>query len=170
MLRELQCICDGLRTAHYIIGKQLLIYKCFLTIICHCIINKFYKHPSTYLFMDMRHQKIVLTILLIAYALVMIIGAIIPNPQDVPVFSGNTKYFHFIGFLVLAMIVLKTFEVYKFKHNYILSMSVLLLFVLLTESLQLLVSTRHYSYIDMLIDIGGCMTGWVIYLWISSKR
>ncbi|MGV8172515.1 MAG: VanZ family protein [Candidatus Woesearchaeota archaeon] len=120
--------------------------------------------------MDRKHQKILLTCILVVYALAMIAGAIIPNPSDIPVFSGNTKYFHFFGFIVLSVITLRTFDLYRFKHKYILSILALLFFVFLTEFLQLYVSTRHFAYTDMIIDIGGCIIGWGLYAWIYSKR
>jgi VanZ family protein len=115
-------------------------------------------------------MKIVFTVILVAYVLLMIVGAIIPNPQDVPIFSGNTKYFHFLGFLVLSMMVLKTLDLYSCKHKNWISAVLLAVFIFLTEFLQLFVSTRHYSYWDMLIDLGGCILGWGLYKWIYSKR
>jgi VanZ family protein len=123
--------------------------------------------------MDKKYQKIGLTCILIVYALIMMIGSIIPNPEVVPVFSGNTKYFHFFGFIVLAAIVFKTFELYKFRYKKTLSSIVLMLFIVLTEVLQLAVSTRHFSYKDMLIDLAGCIIGFLIYKassWIYYKR
>jgi VanZ family protein len=115
-------------------------------------------------------KKLMLTSVLVLYVLAMIIGAIIPNPQDVPVFSGNTKYFHFFGFIILAIITLKTLELYNFKQKYILSAILLVLFIFLTECLQLLVSTRHFRYTDMLIDALGCIIGVGLYRWIFYRR
>lgn len=120
--------------------------------------------------MKTTHQKTILTILLIVYVIAMIIGAIIPNPSDIPVYSGNTKYFHFFGFIVLAIMVFKTFELYKFKHKNILSVILLIFFIILTESLQLLISTRHFAYTDMLIDAAGCLIGYGLYKWIFSRK
>jgi VanZ family protein len=120
--------------------------------------------------MNIKSQRMLLTLILVVYAIIMIIGATIPSPQDVPVFSGNTKYFHFVGFIILALLTLKTFEVYKFKHMYILSSITLLFFIFLTEFLQLFVSTRHYAYTDMLIDVGGCIIGAGLYLWTYFRR
>ena len=120
--------------------------------------------------MNKKFQKNILTTILIIYALVMIIGAIIPNPSAIPVFSGNTKYFHFLGFIVLTIMVFKTFELYKFKRKSMLSIIMLIVFIILTEVLQLFISTRHFAYTDMLIDFFGCLIGWGIYRWIFFKR
>jgi VanZ family protein len=128
-----------------------------------CFINNVYKYPITRIIMDKKYQKTVLTCILIVYAFIMIIGAIIPNPEGVPVFSGNTKIFHFLGFIVLSVIVFKTFELYRFKYKKTLSSIALIIFIILTEVLQLLVHTRHFSYKDMLIDAAGCLIGFVIY-------
>ena len=113
---------------------------------------------------DKKHQKVILTCILVVYAMIMVIGAIIPNPQDVPVFSGNTKYFHFFGFIVLSVIAFKTFELYKFKYKKTLSSIVLIIFIITTEVLQLAVKTRHFSYGDKLIDAAGCVIGFFIYI------
>lgn len=118
--------------------------------------------------MDKKHQKWLLTSLLVVYALIMIIGAIIPNPQDVPVFSGNTKYFHFFGFIILSVIIFRTFQVYK--TNNVWPIFTLAAFIVLTEVLQLFVKTRHFAFTDMLIDAVGCLIGWGLYKWIYSKR
>ncbi|MGV8086491.1 MAG: VanZ family protein [Candidatus Woesearchaeota archaeon] len=117
-----------------------------------------------------KHQKSILTCILIVYALIMIVGAIIPNPTNIPVFSGNTKYFHFFGFIILTAMIFKTFELYRFKYKNILSIIAVFGFIILTEILQLFISTRHFSYTDMLIDLSGCIIGWGIYKWIFSKR
>lgn len=120
--------------------------------------------------MDKKHQKIVLTGILVVYALAMIIGAILPNPGDVPVFSGNTTYFHLFGFIVLSVMIFRTLQLYDMKHRYILGIILLATFILLTEVLQLFVSTRSFSIADMIVDALGCTIGWGLYQWIYSKR
>jgi len=100
----------------------------------------------------------------------MVVGAIIPNPQDVPVFSGHTKYFHFFGFLLLTVIMFKTLDLYNCQHKNVLAIVLLAIFIFLTEFLQLFTATRHYSYWDMLLDAVSCLIGWGLYKWISYKR
>jgi VanZ family protein len=119
--------------------------------------------------MDKRFQKMVLTCALIVYALVMIVGAIIPNPEDVPLFAGNTKYFHLIGFIILSLMVFRTLQLYKVRRKNTLSIVLLVFFIVLTEVLQLFVSTRHFSLYDMLIDMIGCAVGWGLYKLIYNK-
>jgi VanZ family protein len=120
--------------------------------------------------MHPKSQKKLLTAVLIVYALVMIVGAIIPNPQDVPVFAGNTKYFHFIGFAVLSLVVFRTFQLYKIKYKNTWSMILLGFFIVLTEVLQLFVSTRHFAFFDMLIDLSGCVIGWALYKLVYKNK
>lgn len=120
--------------------------------------------------MDTKHQKIVLTGILVVYALAMVIGAILPNPQDVPVFSGNSTYFHLFGFVVLSVMIFRTLQLYGVRHKYIFGMMLLSVFIILTEALQLLVSTRSFSVADMIVDAVGCLIGWGLYSWIYSKR
>ena len=99
----------------------------------------------------------------------MIFGATISNPNSIPGFGGNTKIFHFIGFIILAIMVLKTFELYQFKQKYVLGLIFIVVFAYITEWLQLLVPTRHFLYTDMLIDIAGGLIGVAVYRWIFSK-
>ena len=99
----------------------------------------------------------------------MLFGAVYPHPENIPGFGGNTKYFHVLGFLVLSIIVLKTFDLFKFKHSYMLAILFILIFSILTESLQLLVPTRHFLYTDMLIDIAGAVVGIVAYRLLLHK-
>jgi VanZ family protein len=129
--------------------------------------NNVYKAAITLKNMNKKHW---LTIISILYIIAMIIGAIIPNPSAVPGFSGNTKIFHFIGFFILAIMVLKTIELYKFKHYYILGALCLLMMIYITEWLQTLVPTRHFLYTDMLIDGAGCLLGLGVYRWIFYKQ
>jgi VanZ family protein len=120
--------------------------------------------------MNKKYQKTLLTTILIVYALAMILGAIIPNPEDIPVFSGHTKYFHFFGFIILSIMIFRTFQLYDLKRKNYFSIALLALFVVLTEFLQLFISTRHFAFTDMLIDASGCLIGWGLYRWIYSKR
>jgi len=114
-------------------------------------------------------QKVLLTIVLVIYIGLMIFGAAYSKPQDIPVFSGHTKYFHFFGFGVLAILVLKAFELYKFKHKLVLSAIVVVLFAIFTEYIQLFTVAREFAYTDMLIDVAGGILGWGLYKWIFSK-
>jgi|GEM_PF-4782899 len=117
-----------------------------------------------------RSQKIWLTVILIIYIGLMIFGAAYSRPQDIPIFSGHTKYFHFFGFAVLAILILKTLEIYRFKQKILLSAIVVVLFAIFTECMQLYVATREFAYTDMLIDVAGGILGWGLYTWISSRR
>lgn len=120
--------------------------------------------------MNKKSQKTVLTLILIVYAIIMMIGAIIPNPQDIPVFAGHTKYFHFFGFILLSLIMFRTIQLYNIKNKNTWTIAILAVFIFLTEFVQLFVSTREFAFTDMLIDAVGCLIGWGIYKWIYSKR
>jgi len=120
--------------------------------------------------MDKKYQKWLLTVILAVYAIIMIVGAIIPSPEDVPVFSGNTTYFHFFGFMILSAMIFRTLQLYGMKHKYIVGAIILAIFIILTEALQLFVSTRQFSAADMVIDAIGCIIGWGLYRWIYSKQ
>jgi VanZ family protein len=123
--------------------------------------------------MKKRTLRIILTSVLLIYAFAMVIGAAIPNPSAVPGFSSHSSYFHFFGFMVLSIIAFKTFELYNIgrKSRFPLAAAAILLFlILLTEFLQLFVATRHFSVMDMLIDVCGCVIGWAVYRWIFYRQ
>ena len=119
--------------------------------------------------MDKKHQRIILTVGVAAYVILMIVGAVIPNPDSVPVFSGHTKYFHFFGFILLSGLVFRMLELYNVKRKELYSFTSLALFIVLTEFLQLFVITRHPLFTDMIIDGIGCLIGYGVYRIIFRK-
>jgi len=120
--------------------------------------------------MDKRHLKVLLTSIFVVYALIMIIGAIIPYPEDIPIYSGNTGYFHLFGFMVLSVIIFRILDLYEIRYRTFWALFLLALFITLTEVLQLLVSTRNASFVDMFIGIAGGLIGWGLYAWMYSKQ
>jgi VanZ family protein len=115
-------------------------------------------------------NKTILTIILILYAALMIVGAVIPNPSSIPLYGDNTKIFHVLGFIVFAFLLFLTFSSYKNKYYYSYAIAVLLVFIYLTELLQLLTKSRHFSVYDMLIDIFGALIGILAYYTYKNLR
>lgn len=135
-------------------------------------INTFYFLPymgHKFLRINTQLQKRWLLVIIVLYVCLMIFGAVYPRPQDIPVFSGHTKYFHFFGFAVLAILLLKLFELYKFKHKTLLTAIIIIFFAIFTETMQLIVPNRDFAYTDMLIDTVGGILGWGLYKWIFYK-
>lgn len=107
--------------------------------------------------------------LLILYIVVMMIGFLITVPKNLEVINNNDKLIHFAEFFVLSILALKTFQLFKFKHYYIIGIIFCLVFVVLSESLQSLVPSRSFSYYDMLADLLGIIVGLGVFKWIFSK-
>jgi VanZ family protein len=107
--------------------------------------------------------------LLILYIVVMMIGFLIFIPKNLSVLSNNDKLIHFAEFFVLTVLALKTFQLFKFKHHYILGALFCVFFIVLSESLQSLVPYRSFSYYDMLADVIGIIVGIGVFKWIFSK-
>jgi VanZ family protein len=112
-------------------------------------------------------KKTVFLLLLIAYIIILIIGAVITIPSGVV--SGNDKLFHFLEFFGLSIILLETLQMYNFKHYYIIGAIFVLLFVPFSEYIQTFTSIRTYSYYDMLADLSGIIVGFTLFKLAISK-
>jgi len=115
------------------------------------------------------NKKHIVLGLLILYIIVMMIGFLATMPKNIVVVNNNDKIIHFAEFFVLSMLALKTFQLFKFKHYYVLSILFCLVFVILSESFQLLIPSRSFSYYDMLADILGITVGIGVFKWIFYK-
>ena len=113
--------------------------------------------------MKQKHQKMLLTFMFILLFCTMIFGALTPNPSIIPLFSGNSEYFHFFGFMVLTIMIFKTFELYSIKHEILIPIVTLISFSVLSEVAQIFISTRHFSYKDIIINLSGCLIGYLVY-------
>lgn len=117
------------------------------------------------------NKKLWMTVILVVYIIVMIIGAIITTPGDIKAVNNNDKLLHFMEFYVLSIILLKTLQVYDFKHHYIIGVVVALLFIPVSELIQMLTPSRSFSYYDMLADLLGVIAGLVAFkLGVSKWR
>ena len=115
------------------------------------------------------NKRFILTLFSICYILLMVFGAAYPHPDSIPGFGGNTKIFHFLGFALLAVFVLKTLQLYEFKHPFVIGIIFMLVFIYFTEFIQLFTG-RDFAYFDMLIDAAGMIVGLGVYKWIFYKR
>lgn len=107
--------------------------------------------------------------LLILYIVVMMIGFLITVPKNLEVINNNDKLIHFAEFFVLTVLALKTFQLFRFKHHYIIGIIFCLMFVVFSESLQSLIPSRSFSYYDMLADALGIIVGLGVFKWIFSR-
>ena len=116
--------------------------------------------------MEKRHA---LLWILIIYLILMFIGAIITVPSDFKMVSNNDKLFHFFEFFVLAIILFKTLQAYKFKRLYLLGIFLGFVFMFLSELIQGFTPSRSLSYYDFLADAIGFIIGIGVFRWIFYK-
>lgn len=119
--------------------------------------------------MDKNNGRYMVLALLIIYIIVMMVGFLIVVPNNLDVINDNDKLIHFAEFFVLSILALKTFQLFRFKHHYIIGVLFCLVFVVLSESLQSLIPSRSFSYYDMLADVLGIIVGIGVFKWIFSK-
>lgn len=114
------------------------------------------------------NKYLILSILLI-YIIIMLFGFIIFIPKNATLLNNNDKFIHFIEFFILTILSLKTFQLFKFKHYYLLSIILISIFTVISESIQYFIPYRSFSYYDMIADVVGIIFGLGVFKWIFSK-
>jgi VanZ family protein len=117
--------------------------------------------------MEKRHLLIGI---LIIYIALIFIGAIITVPGNIEIVNGNDKVIHFFEFFVLAIILFKTLQLYKFKHMYILGIILGIAFMIASELVQGFVPSRSISIYDFIADTSGFILGLGVFRWIFYKQ
>ena len=114
-------------------------------------------------------NKKVLLMLTILYACLMLFGAVWPNLGGIQALKDTIKVWHLLGFMVLAILILKTLESYKYRRKYTFSGILCIIFIYFTEWVQTFSPTRHFMYTDMLIDLCGVILGFLFYKFVLYK-
>lgn len=107
--------------------------------------------------------------LLIIYIALMMIGFLITIPKNFESINQNDKLIHFLEFFVLSILIFKVFQLFRFRHYYILGILFCLMFIVLSEYLQSFIPSRSSSYFDMIADFFGVIIGLGVFKWIFSK-
>jgi VanZ family protein len=105
--------------------------------------------------------------MLAAYIMLLIIGAVITLPSGG--LPANDKILHFLEFMVLAIIIVKTFEVYGAKNHYILTFLFSCLVAILSEAAQLSTLSRSFSILDLAANTAGIIVGMIFYRIVLSR-
>lgn len=107
---------------------------------------------------EFRKILIVYWLPIILYIVVMFTLAIIPITSKLSVLSFNSSMYvlHAFEFFVLGVLLFRLFNHLKLQYPYLFTLVLIVLFGLLTETAQLLVSYRSFNPFDVLADtIGG---------------
>ena len=106
-------------------------------------------------------KKHILTSLLVLYIFMILIGTLLPR-VGYPLVRNYDKFFHFVEFLILAFLLMKTLFAYKPKNIYAIAIFVSILIIILSEVVQLFVPSRSFSYWDMAFDAMGATIGFIL--------
>ena len=103
----------------------------------------------------------------------IIVALLLPSSsfRKAPTFIGIDKVVHFFLFLVFTLAYLLEFRRYSGKlPGYIHSIIIVLLFIVGSEVLQLLTSTRRFELLDMLFDASGAVVAFLAVMAGRSLR
>jgi VanZ family protein len=95
------------------------------------------------------------TALTLAYLGVMLVMAVMPLP-GIGASTNTSMYFlHALEFFILAVLLFGFFSSFKPGHPYLFTLLLILAIGMLTETMQLFVSYRSFSLLDLLADFVG---------------
>ena len=118
--------------------------------------------------MNKKLKKAVITAALVIYLIILLIGAFFINPAGESSPNGSDKLLHFIGFLILEILLLLTFIYYKLNNKYLATFLIALGIGLISEVVQLAIPGRQFSLLDLAADAGGIALAMVL-TWSFSK-
>jgi len=115
------------------------------------------------------NKKIILTVISAIYLIILFIGAFAVNLGTSDSVPGSDKGLHFIGFLILTLLLIFTFKGYTKKRVYLKSLIVAIIIGIIIEVAQLFIPARTFSWYDIVADLGGIFLAMVL-AWMLSKR
>ena len=115
------------------------------------------------------NRKVVLTFILIIYIILLFLGASVIKLGEVSDSPGFDKALHFIGFFILTILLLLTFEHYKLNNKHIAIFLIALGLGIIIEVVQLGIPGREFSLLDLLVDVVGIILALVLK-WSFSRR
>ena len=113
-------------------------------------------------------KKIILTIVLVVYLIILFIGAFAVNLGSEGSAPGSDKSLHFIGFFILSLLLIFTFKNYAAKRVYLKSLIIAIIIGIIIEIIQLFIPARSFSLLDLAADAGGIALAMML-TWSFSK-
>ena len=114
-------------------------------------------------------RKALMIGILLVYVALLIVGAVVSTPAQIQQVNNLDKLFHFVEFLILAVLLLKTLQAFKFKNTYALSIIFGLLLMIFTEWIQSFIPYRTSSIVDFAFDAAGFAAGMLVFRWIFYR-
>jgi len=115
------------------------------------------------------NKKLIFTIITLAYLIVLLLGAFAfqvgTGESGTP---GFDKLLHFVGFLILIILLLLTFEHYNLSNKLIACFLIALGIGILIEAVQLGIPGREFSLLDLGADVLGIIAG-ALLKWIFPR-
>ncbi len=113
-------------------------------------------------------KKLILTIISAIYLVILLISAFAVNlsSESAP---GSDKTLHFIGFLILTLLLIFTFKNYTTKRVYLKSLIIAVVIGIIIEIIQLFIPSRSFSLLDFAADLGGIFLAMVLARTFSKR-
>jgi VanZ family protein len=116
------------------------------------------------------NKKLIFTIITSAYLIVLLLGAFAfqvgTGESGTP---GVDKVLHFIGFFILTVLLLLTFQYYKLNYRFVACFLIALGIGILIEAIQLGIPGREFSLWDLAADAAGILMALVLR-WSFAKH
>ncbi len=106
-------------------------------------------------------KKLIFTTISIIYIIILLAGASIIKLESSSQ-PGSDKVLHFIGFFILTLILIFTFESYKAKRSMSITFITALIIGFIIEFMQRGIPGRTFSLLDVLADLLGIVLALVL--------
>jgi VanZ family protein len=91
-------------------------------------------------------------------------------PSGLEPVASKDKLLHFTEFLAFSLILFNVLQVFKVKKIYVSGLMTCVVFIVLSEVVQMFVPNRTFSYLDMLADFAGVIVGTAVFTWIFYRK
>jgi VanZ family protein len=115
------------------------------------------------------NKKLVFTAISLVYIIILFLGSSIVKVNNVSKAPGFDKLLHFVGFVILMILLLLTFEHYNLSNKLVACFLIALGIGILIEAIQLGIPGREFSLLDLAADVLGIIAGSVL-VWSFSRR
>lgn len=110
---------------------------------------------------EKKERIVILSIILIAYVVLLFIGAVISVPQQISSIRGIDKVVHFGEYLLLGIILVKFLQLFGFegRRQLLAALAIGLVLMVLSEFIQSFVPGRSPDILDLTADFLGFIIG-----------
>jgi VanZ family protein len=115
------------------------------------------------------NKKLAFTILSVIYIALLLLGGTILNVSDASKTPGFDKALHFIGFFILAFLLILTFTNYSIKNKLLITFLAAIFIGIMIEFIQLFIPARTFSLLDLAADLAGIVLALVLS-WGFARR